>query len=328
MASPSGPVQTHDGEPSRGCGPAAGVTLWPSVDSRPGRTSTPTRHTSSTTPRAASCSRSITGPGGCAASGAADVVDVLTSAVGVGAVAAQPASATPPLAGAASRRRRRRLMITCGRPLELISLWSAAGDDFSGRCRSRGCRWVLALLISMGVVKLMRWTRPGQDRLYVRAADGAQVGWVDLRTGTAHRDNPGGWTPEVDHAVDDWLQTNGRSPATSAPLPRADGTAPRLSSEPAIDVPAASSEPVHAVVEDLAAAATAVPEPPALAVSRRTAAAPRGWVDLAKNGAGSSAQEAARARTNGWRRVGRALGVRTKDQSWRTGAAAPHAPAR
>lgn len=52
--------------------------------------------TSRATPLAASSSKSITGPGGGVASGAAAVVDALMSAVGVGAVVAHPASVVRP----------------------------------------------------------------------------------------------------------------------------------------------------------------------------------------------------------------------------------------
>lgn len=35
----------------------------------------------------------------------------------------------------------------------------------------------------MGEVTVVRWTRYGKDRLYVKAADGTDLGWADARTG-------------------------------------------------------------------------------------------------------------------------------------------------
>jgi hypothetical protein len=39
-------------------------------------------------------------------------------------------------------------------------------------------------------IHIERWTKHGKDRLYAKHLDGSSVGWLDLKTGTAHIDHP------------------------------------------------------------------------------------------------------------------------------------------
>ncbi|GAA1643761.1 nuclease-related domain-containing protein [Georgenia ruanii] len=72
-----------------------------------------------------------------------------------------------------------------------------------------------AVTAATGGVRVRRWQRYGQDRLYVTAADGALVGWYDLVTLTAHPAAPG-QAAALGAALTAWRER-------AAPVPGPDG---------------------------------------------------------------------------------------------------------
>jgi hypothetical protein len=160
---------------------------------------------------------------------------------------------------------------------------------------------------------LKRWQEHGHDRLYVNAGR-SKVGWIDLKTGRATSTTEQGWPSPVEGMVKQWLASNGLGHLQVQLAPRKRGdevTAQeylarrdqsRSSAQPTGDLRAESS---------LVAWGTKA--------SRQTDPVGQSW-DLAKNRPGSSAHAAARTHSTWWRRLGRAMGMRTKDQAWRIGA--------
>ncbi len=146
------------------------------------------------------------------------------------------------------------------------------------------------------MIELKRWRRFGNDRLYVRDGTGVEVGWVDLKTGEQCVADADLWNTDVDLAVADWMSKY--APRT-VPMPASAGTAPASS-----------------------IASTALAGPP------ESAMVDPDWRDFATTRPGAAAMSAARQRTTIWTRLGRALGLRTQDRSWRVGAAGERAVAR
>lgn len=151
-----------------------------------------------------------------------------------------------------------------------------------------------------------RWTRYGQDRVYVSTCEGLKVGHVDLKTGSI-----GVEVPEFSAALDDckrrWFVGSpvppppvaGTSAVPLAPLP------PPL---PAA-LPAPRTEPPMAVL---------APPPPPAAIEPM--APPR---DLAANAAGAAAKakrDEVNAEAPVFNFMARVLGVKTDERNWRVGA--------
>ena len=128
-----------------------------------------------------------------------------------------------------------------------------------------------------------RWTRYGKDRVYVAAADGAKVGFVDLVAGTMEVLAPG-YDDVMQGCLERWL-----APTSPAGV---------------IENPDLLTVPSPA---ELVAAATEV-----VAVS-----------DLAGNQAGAAARakrDEVNAKAPILNLLARALGVKTEERSWRVGA--------
>jgi hypothetical protein len=128
-----------------------------------------------------------------------------------------------------------------------------------------------------------RWTRYGKDRVYVAAADGAKVGFVDLVAGTMEVLAPG-YDDVLQGCLQRWL-------APTSPAPVVDN----------IDLLTVTSH------VEIVAAATEV-----VAVS-----------DLAGNQAGAAARakrDEVNAKAPILNLLARALGVKTEERSWRVGA--------
>jgi hypothetical protein len=179
----------------------------------------------------------------------------------------------------------------------------------------------------VGELVVKRWTRYGKDRLYVNdAADGSQVGWLDLQTDEVALERE-----ELREAFEIAIASHRGEPTTqseAAPQPPppppsvvtaapASGTPP-----PAGTVPPPPPRAVSPVAESTAPR----PEPTAAAPPARQHedfAVTIDWRDLSRQDAGAAAQQQARAeheaapvRTF----AARILGVHTDERAWRVGA--------
>ena len=147
----------------------------------------------------------------------------------------------------------------------------------------------------MGELLVTRWRRYGHDRLYVKALDGSQVGWVDVGSGKMLL-QADGQEVAFRSAVAEFCRRNG------------------------IDAPAQRPEAAKESVADeaqewLAANAAAAHEPFAIRID---------WRDTARNRPGERAeQQAAKLRAEAPVRtfVAKVLGVHTDERAWRIGAA-------
>lgn len=145
----------------------------------------------------------------------------------------------------------------------------------------------------MGDVKVVRWSKYGHDRLYVKVVPGGvDLGWVDLKTGKEQL-APGCDQTRFRAAVVTYCSAHGI-------------VAPGITGQPA------RTPDVATEAEEWLAARTlhgTVPLPP--------------WRDLAMNVPGEQAQAQADAqRAAAPRRtfIARMLGIRTAETSWRVGA--------
>lgn len=158
----------------------------------------------------------------------------------------------------------------------------------------------------MGELTGVRWSRYGKDRLYVKAADGADLGWVDLVTGDSHL-HPGVDAGQIAELMDQHGATQTFA-ATTAP-----GYAETL------DVPAPVPEQVGAAVAEVF---------PAKEAAAHSGTEPESdWYDLARNRPGQAARARAeeelaamreRSRVGTW--LARTLDVKTDERAWRVGA--------
>jgi hypothetical protein len=151
----------------------------------------------------------------------------------------------------------------------------------------------------VGSLSVVRWTKYGHDRLYVKTLDGDPVGWGDLRTGVV--------TVTVPSLVGQLHAALAEHPLWPSEASASDETA--LLPTPGQVPPAATG---------MGSPAT---RPPALVVPNRSDEL--GWADLALTRAGSAARaqavaerEAAPVRTF----AARLLGVHTDERAWRIGA--------
>ncbi|WP_425550419.1 nuclease-related domain-containing protein, partial [Actinopolymorpha pittospori] len=159
----------------------------------------------------------------------------------------------------------------------------------------------------MSSVQLKRWTVQRHDRLYVRAHNGSERGYVDLRTGQPCPEAGLAWTDDIAVAVGTWLRSNGFA-AYAARWP--------TSIKPA----AATQSLDRDVTSGTQEAAESRERHSSRKGSRLSDASVERPTDLAANRAGEAAQAAANARRTGWARIAALLGRRTTDQSWRVGA--------
>ncbi|MGV8850709.1 MAG: nuclease-related domain-containing protein [Propionibacteriaceae bacterium] len=95
-----------------------------------------------------------------------------------------------------------------------------------------------------------RWRRFGNDRLYVRSHQGADLGWWDLATDEGHPDHPE-MGAELEKVVRDWMDREGvpprtllrEVPAVQSPQSAEDATGPRRAAGFAPDVRAEVAAP-------------------------------------------------------------------------------------
>jgi Nuclease-related domain len=141
-----------------------------------------------------------------------------------------------------------------------------------------------------------RWVRFGHDRLYVKAADGTQIGYRDNKTGEDHLEASGHRETLLTALTAYWA--GGGRPA---PLPSAETTAERTLGAAPVAEPAASA---------------ALPE----LVAPRSE---RPWTDLSLVRPGAAARDQAlakRAEAPVRTLFARVLGVHTDERAWRIGA--------
>lgn len=107
-------------------------------------------------------------------------------------------------------------------------------------------------------VKVTRWTRYGHDRLYLKADDGADLGWWDLKAHQAHP-TPAGTEELLATIASDWRASAedpqqprpGEQTTTAPPHPSPSPSGPDVDAAPAT-TPPASAEPPIAVEADWA----------------------------------------------------------------------------
>lgn len=151
-------------------------------------------------------------------------------------------------------------------------------------------------------VRVTRWRRYGNDRLYVEFADGQRVGWWDLTTDEPHAESSD-FLGALSWAVAAWKA--GEAAQGPAGVPGTD-------SNVLVETTAAASEMTSVPT----AAASRDPEPDMAATAR-----PR--IDLSQNQPGAEAREQAVA---AWEAapvktvLARVLGVHTDERAWRIGA--------
>ena len=156
----------------------------------------------------------------------------------------------------------------------------------------------------MAQLRVRRWVKGPHDRLYISTAGGMKVGWFDLRTQRQHLDVPGMW-PQFQQAVTTWRTEHAGTGANG----------------PAVAVGVRAWAPVgrpddRVTAEEFLRQLDQKPERPVPAGT--------GGLDLATRRPGhNAAVMAARlAPRRRWLRVlARVLGIRTRDRSWRVGAA-------
>ncbi|MFC6154533.1 nuclease-related domain-containing protein [Nocardioides yefusunii] len=161
-----------------------------------------------------------------------------------------------------------------------------------------------------------RWKRWGKDRLYVKDAEDAQLGWWDLATGEAHPEDPE-LLDVVSTAAMNWCTENDVPPYQPAPADPeagadADADADELdvAPDPVVhpEVPTGSDEDEDEDDEQVDDASAPI-EP---------------WTDLAGNRAGAGARDIATTKRDAAPTktfFARLLGVHTEERAWRLGAA-------
>ncbi len=155
----------------------------------------------------------------------------------------------------------------------------------------------------MGEFHVTRWQKYGHDRLYVRDAADAAVGWLDLKTGGATLDRPES-AAEFHAAIDAWQAGHAVAPAVATE------TAAPPSAAPAPQTPAQ-------------VAPAPDPSPPAVMAPTD----PRGR-DLSHNRPGEAVREKATAEwetrkenSKFWAYAARVTDAKTDERAWRVGAA-------
>lgn len=110
-------------------------------------------------------------------------------------------------------------------------------------------------------VKVIRWTRHGHDRLYVKADDGVDLGWWDLKAGQAHP-APAGTDELLAVIAADWTARQDGPPQPKSPEPaqevdpdfgpRTSSPRPAPSVPPPADVEVEWAPPTWRPIRDLA----------------------------------------------------------------------------
>lgn len=175
----------------------------------------------------------------------------------------------------------------------------------------------------MGELSVVRWSKYGKDRLYVNAADGVRVGWVDLVSGAEHVERSE-QTVSMREAVQAWREGQTATPVRC-------GEPPKIDHKPTVPVSVAVGavpeltqpiDPSLSLPPDAGA-----PEPLSATPAHSPLAPAPEWTDLTANVAGQAAREQADAELAALRsgsRVGaflaRALDVKTDERAWRVGA--------
>ncbi|MCW2867563.1 MAG: hypothetical protein JWR20_1751 [Marmoricola sp.] len=143
---------------------------------------------------------------------------------------------------------------------------------------------------------VLRWRRYGHDRLYVKGADGSDLGFWDLKTDVGHPAQPAA-AVAVSEAVARWKaqQALAQDEVAATPAP------PAVTGDPVqVDPPLAPGAP--------ALAAEVLPEP---------------WIDLSTNVPGEGVRDMAHAAHQAApvrNTLARVLGVKTTERAWRIGA--------
>lgn len=158
-----------------------------------------------------------------------------------------------------------------------------------------------------------RWRKFGNDRVYVRTADGTEVGVVDLKNGCVAQVAPG-YEVLVNDCLVRWSNNAAsvakeRKPAHAAPpLHPSMPVLPPFDDEPSPLAAAPSNEP-----------ASAPPSSPAASQPETSSVPPK---DLAANKAGEKARaqrDEVNAKAPVLNFVGRVLGAKTDERAWRVG---------
>lgn len=167
----------------------------------------------------------------------------------------------------------------------------------------------------MGDIEIVRWKRYGKDRIYVKDAAGAELGWVDLLTGdrtvTAAEQRQA-----FDSAVNAWYVDTAM----------AEGTAPNVAATQSADLMPTGATPNPTPTPPEPPTLVCVPpqpemEPPLASLE------PPAWHDLATHVPGQAAREQAlrelasmRERSRVGTFIARALDMKTDERAWRVGA--------
>ncbi len=144
-----------------------------------------------------------------------------------------------------------------------------------------------------------RWTRYGHDRVYLKTADGTDVGWIDLKSGGVHTADPD-FTTTLEECRRRWIPSAGNAaderPTAAPPTRGADRPESRASHDETATPPPVELRPVPA------------PPPPR---------------DLSTNVPGAAARakrDEVNAKAPVLHAVARVLGVKTDERAWRLGA--------
>jgi hypothetical protein len=164
-----------------------------------------------------------------------------------------------------------------------------------------------------------RWQKYGNDRLYVKDAADAAVGWVDLKTGAEVLEQIG-LAEQFRAAVGDWRNAH---PAGSAEAPTSPPPAPAISA-----VAGAVAAPSSTMPTNPAPTFAVVPAAPPPPTPAPAPTAPNRGRDLSLNRPGETVRakaneewSAAKERHPVIAPVARFLDVKTDERAWRVGAA-------
>ena len=143
---------------------------------------------------------------------------------------------------------------------------------------------------------VLRWRRYGHDRLYVKTADGSDLGFWDLKTDVAH-------------------------PAQPAAADAVSGAVARWKAEQVAPAPEVAPTAVPGAAERVGAVLGQTPEPDAPALPAEVLAQP--WIDLSTNVPGEAVRDMAHAAHHAApvrNTLARVLGVKNSERAWRIGA--------
>lgn len=166
-----------------------------------------------------------------------------------------------------------------------------------------------------------RWKRYGQDRVYVTAADGTALGFLNLLTGQPER-------VRLDRAAEFYSALAAWRRHNPAPPPDAEPEITPTLGPPPPTEPRVSHPPLGPTAAPIGPAPQPLPPPPPTVTrhNRYTAGQEpdQGWVDLAANAPGQAAADVAAAYRQAspiTSRLARLFRLRTTERAWRIGAA-------